>query len=185
MKTVFIIIKMIRQVKIKAYQGRETIYNKILKNYMQIGYNTIIKQGVKFSNSNNIVIGSECIIGNNTILFSEINEGTLLIGNNVQVNSNVHLDYSGGLRIGCNTLISEGVMVFTHSHGYNPRSKPIPKPTSIGEGVWIGAKAILMDGLNVGDGAIIASGSVVTKDVSAHSIVGGNPAKLIKKIKKD
>lgn len=53
--------------------------------------------------------------------------------------------------------------------------------TVIGNDVWIGYNAIIMPGVNVGDGAIIASGSVVTKDVEAYSVVGGNPAKLIRK----
>ena len=52
--------------------------------------------------------------------------------------------------------------------------------TYIGNDVWIGARTIVMDGVNIGDGAIIAAGSVVTKDVPAYAIVGGAPAKLIK-----
>src|SRR5699024_4814402 len=53
--------------------------------------------------------------------------------------------------------------------------------TIIGNDVWIGAEAIIMPGIRVGDGAIIATGAIVTKDVEAYTIVGGNPAKPIKK----
>lgn len=54
------------------------------------------------------------------------------------------------------------------------------KTTTIGNDVWIGAKSIVMDGVTIGDGAIVAAGSVVTKDVPPYAIVGGAPAKVIK-----
>jgi len=54
------------------------------------------------------------------------------------------------------------------------------KPIIIGSDVWIGARAIIMDGVNIGHGAIIAAGAIVTKDVPAYAIVGGVPAKIIK-----
>jgi acetyltransferase-like isoleucine patch superfamily enzyme len=53
-------------------------------------------------------------------------------------------------------------------------------PVTIGNDVWIGARAIILDGVNIGDGAIVAAGSLVTKDVPAYAIVGGVPAKVIK-----
>lgn len=56
------------------------------------------------------------------------------------------------------------------------------KPIYIGKNVWIGAHATILPGVKVGDGAIIAAGAVVTKDVTANTIVGGVPAKEIKKI---
>jgi virginiamycin A acetyltransferase len=62
-----------------------------------------------------------------------------------------------------------------------PLAPNIKGDTIIGNDVWIGYNALLMPGVKIGDGAIIASGSVVTKDVEAYSIVGGNPAKLIRK----
>ena len=58
----------------------------------------------------------------------------------------------------------------------------MPKPVKIGNNVWIGSNATILPGVTISDGAIIAAGAVVTKDVSENSIVGGNPAKLIKEI---
>ncbi|WP_425453518.1 acyltransferase [Companilactobacillus furfuricola] len=56
-------------------------------------------------------------------------------------------------------------------------------PITIREGAWIGAKAILLPGVTIGEHAIVGAGAVVTKDVESYAVVGGNPAKLIKKIK--
>lgn len=61
------------------------------------------------------------------------------------------------------------------------RMDPSPKPIIIGNDVWIGAHVKIMGGVVIGDGAIVATGSVVTKDVEPYSIVGGSPAKLIRK----
>jgi acetyltransferase-like isoleucine patch superfamily enzyme len=182
MKVIIRLINNIIIVKKKILLTKESIYNSILKKNMEVGSNSIIKLGVTVHNPKKIIIGNDCFIGKGTVLYSELKDSKLVIKNNVQINRDVHLDYSGGLEIGCNSLISEGATIFTHSHGYNPRSQPIPKPSKIGEAVWIGSKAMIMSGVNIGDGAIIAAGSIVTKDVMPHSIVGGNPAKLIKVI---
>ena len=67
------------------------------------------------------------------------------------------------------------------SHAMDGKSYPTKGNTVIGNDVWIGYNATLMPGITIGDGAIIASNSTVTKDVTPYSIVGGNPAELIRK----
>jgi maltose O-acetyltransferase len=54
------------------------------------------------------------------------------------------------------------------------------RPVEIGDDVWIGARAVLLPGVKVGDGAVIAAGAIVTKEVAPYTIVGGNPARVIK-----
>ena len=108
----------------------------------------------------------------------------LHIGENVFINSGCCFQDQGGIYIGNNTLIGHQVVFATINHDTNPnmRASMFFKPIYIGKNVWIGAHATILPGVKVGDGAIIGAGAVVTKDVPANTIVGGVPAKEIKKI---
>lgn len=114
---------------------------------------------------------------------SEFSDSECVVGDGVIVGRDVRLDFSGGLRIGNETVISEGVSIFTHSHGLEPKSIPKKTPLCIGTGVWIGAGALIVEGVGtVGDGSIIAAGSVVTKEVPPSTLVAGVPAKVVRKL---
>lgn len=90
--------------------------------------------------------------------------------------------------IGDYTMIANDVKIIGGDHTFDTAGKPMifckreeKKNTKIGRDVWIGANSIIMTGVNIGDGAIIAAGSIVTKNVDAYSIVAGNPARYLKK----
>ena len=108
----------------------------------------------------------------------------ITIGKNVFINAGCKFQDQGGIRIGDGTLIGHNVVMATLNHDPAPekRSTMHPAPIVIGKNVWIGAGATLLAGVTIGDGAIIAAGAVVTKDVPANTVVGGVPAKFIKKI---
>jgi acetyltransferase-like isoleucine patch superfamily enzyme len=106
---------------------------------------------------------------------------------------------ASNIHIGNNVLISWGVTIVDHnSHNisYSERtedildwrngkkdwSNVIYKPVHICDKVWIGFNSIILKGVTIGEGAIVGAGSVVTKDVAAWTIVGGNPAKVIREI---
>lgn len=90
--------------------------------------------------------------------------------------------------IGDYTMIANDVKIIGGDHTFNLPGIPMVfcprgeiKPTKIGKDVWIGANSIIMTGISIEDGAIIAAGSIVTKNVEAYSIVAGIPARFIKK----
>ena len=102
---------------------------------------------------------------------------------NVFINSGCHFQDQGGIFIGEGTFIGHNVILATLNHDMNPytRANIYPKPIHIGKRVWIGSGAIVLPGVTIGDNSVIGAGSVVTKDVPADCVYGGNPAKFIKK----
>lgn len=108
----------------------------------------------------------------------------LKLGKNVFINAGCHVQDQGGITIDDNALIGHNVVLATLDHNLSPskRGNVIPKPIHIGKNVWIGANATICSGVTIGDGAVVAAGAVVTKDVEANTVVGGVPAKFIKKV---
>ena len=103
------------------------------------------------------------------------------IGNNVVMNRGVLLDGRSGLDIGNNVDIGENVRIWTLEHDPNNNHVLRGEGTTIGDYVWIAPCAIIMPGVTIGRGAIVAGGSIVTHDVEPMSIVAGVPAKEIGK----
>ena len=114
-------------------------------------------------------------------------------GKNIKLGKRVFINHGctfmdrGGITIGDDCFIAPKVCLITLDHGHAPdkRRTLISKPIVIGNNVWIGAGAIVLQGVSVGDNAIIGAGSVVTKDVPRGVIVAGNPAKIIKTLDAD
>ena len=108
----------------------------------------------------------------------------ITVGKNVFINSGCCFQDQGGIEIGNNVLIGQQVVIATLNHDLSPekRANMLPAPVKIGNDVWVGAHATILSGVTVGDGAVIAAGAVVTKDVPANTVVGGVPAKVIKNI---
>ncbi|HFL2414903.1 TPA: sugar O-acetyltransferase [Clostridioides difficile] len=108
----------------------------------------------------------------------------ITIGKNVFINSSCHFQDQGGIEIGDNTQIGHNVVLATLNHGIAPekRGTTYPSPIIIGKNVWIGANVTVVPGVTIGDNAIIAAGTVVTKNVAENTIVGGVPAKLLRVI---
>ncbi|MBO8456118.1 MAG: sugar O-acetyltransferase [Bacteroidetes bacterium] len=106
------------------------------------------------------------------------------IGENVFINACCHFQDHGGVYIGDGCQIGHNVVFATLNHGIAPedRQNTYPAPIVLGRNVWVGSNSTILQGVTIGDNAIIAAGAVVTKDVPADTIVGGVPAKFIKKI---
>ena len=112
------------------------------------------------------------------------------VGDNVYLNTNcVFLDCVK-IEIGNNVLFGPGVHIYTAYHSTNPKERysnnkfiDIAKPVSIGNNCWVGGNVTILPGVVIEDNCTIGAGSVVTKNISANSVVVGNPAKILKKIK--
>lgn len=124
---------------------------------MTIGIGSTIHTGARFYNPSNIVIGKDTIIG----------EGVVLDGRDK-------------LQIGDHVDFASEVMVYNCQHDiHDPEFKAIPQPVIIEDYVFVGPRVIILPGVKLGKGSVIAAGAVVTKDVEPFTIVGGVPAKTI------
>eukprot|EP01039_Chlorochromonas_danica_P005831 gene5831-6421_t len=113
-------------------------------------------------------------------------------GYNIHVGENFYANFDCTIldvcevRIGDNCMFGPGVSLYTATHPIDPYERTAGqeygKPITIGNNVWIGGRAVINPGVTIGDNAVIASGAVVTKDVPANTIVGGNPARIIREI---
>ena len=132
----------------------------------------------------NFTLGKYAIIECTGVLRNVGN--SLKIGNNVGINHYCFIGVRGDIEIGNNVIFGPRVNIFSENHNYEDLTIPIKNQgvtkdkTSIGNDVWIGANVSIMSGVKIGNGCIIAAGSVVTKDISDLSIVGGVPAKILK-----
>jgi acetyltransferase-like isoleucine patch superfamily enzyme len=106
----------------------------------------------------------------------------LHLGKDVFINLGCRFQDTGGITIGDGALIGHGSTLTTLNHAIDParRADMRPAPVVIGRHVWLGAGVTVVPGVTIGDGAVIGAGSVVTKDVPAHTIVRGVPAKVIR-----
>lgn len=106
------------------------------------------------------------------------------LGKGVFINAGCQFQDQGGITIGDGSLIGPKTVIATLNHDMQPRKRAnlIPSPVRIGTRVWIGANCTILPGVTIGDGAIVAAGAVVTRDVAPNTVVGGVPAKVIKMI---
>ena len=107
----------------------------------------------------------------------------LILGSNIDIDNYCHIRCNGGLKIGNNVLIASNVVITTRTHDTH-LTDPVKRfdntidyPIVIEDNVWIGAGAIILPNITIGNGAIIGAGAVVTEDVKQNTIVKGIPAR--------
>jgi acetyltransferase-like isoleucine patch superfamily enzyme len=108
----------------------------------------------------------------------------IILGKRIFINSGCKFQDQGGVVIGDDCLIGHNVVIATLNHDLAPsrRADMHPAPVVIGRNVWIGSNATILPGVTIGDDAVVAAASVVTKDVPEKSIVVGSPARVVRSV---
>ena len=147
----------------------------------RIGKGSVVECGARIGRPRDVTIGRDCRIGRGVLIDAETGTGLLFVGDDVAVNEGVRLDHTGTLTLEDEVTISHEAVLYTHSHGADPRSKPRPRPLLVGAGAWIGARAMVMANVDeIGSASVVAAGAIVTKSVPEGGVVGGNPAKAMR-----
>ena len=112
--------------------------------------------------------------------------GDVMIGNHTRIG--LHNTIIGPVEIGSHVNLAQGITVTALNHNFDNTEKRIDEqgvstnPVTIEDDVWVGANAVILPGVTIGNHCVVAAGAVVTKDVPPHSLVAGVPAKVIKQI---
>lgn len=133
--------------------------------------------GSEFRNGAYAIVCSKISIGDNVV----IRPGTMLFADPEESGAEIIVEN--------NVLIGSGVHIYTQNHQFNDLSAPIieqghssSKTVRLKEGCWIGANAIILPGVEIGENAVIGAGSIVTKNVPPKVVAAGNPARIIRTI---
>lgn len=162
-------------------------------NYIRLGHGVYLDEGVYLhACPQGIEIGPGSIVMHGAILhvynFREMPHSCIKIGKDSLIGEYSIIRGQGGVQIGDRVYTSPFTQIIAVNHVFDDPSRPFVEQGITAQGivieddVWLGAGAIITDGVKVGKGAVVAAGAVVTKDVPAHTVVGGVPAKPIKAI---
>ncbi len=179
----------------KIITGKAYIYNNTEFEYTQTSTITVKKGVFSFNNKwtkndpfPSILLlreNAKLIVNDDFSIYSGsrvyINKNAILILGSGYINNNLNLNCFEKIEIGNNVAISDNVSIRdSDNHEILNSNHVKTKPIKIGDHVWIGMNAIILKGVTIGDGAIIAAGSVVNRDVPAKCLAGGVPAKILK-----
>jgi acetyltransferase-like isoleucine patch superfamily enzyme len=156
--------------------------NFIAEDYCEI--NCLSKRGIIFGDK--VTIGSFALIRPTNFYGGELGEG-LKVGNNSNIGPYSYIGCSGYIEIGNNVMISPRVSIYAENHNFGRTDITMKEQgvtrsfVKIEDDCWIAANSVILSGVTIGMGSVVAAGSVVTKDIPPFSIAAGVPAIIIKK----
>jgi acetyltransferase-like isoleucine patch superfamily enzyme len=147
---------------------------------------------ISIDNYGNINLSQGVVISNGALIVATTEKAknkvaNLYIGENSVINEYANIRASGGeISIGSNTMVAQGVSIIATNHNIHTNKLMIEdvweqskSDVFVGNNVWLGAHCVLLPGVKVGDGAVVAAGAVVNKDIGENEIWGGVPARYI------
>ena len=152
----------------------------------ECGLEVVIEEGVRIVHPENVYLGDGVFIGNDSY-FDAYHSGRIDIAKGSWIGQQCFFHGAGSIRVGRAVGIGPKVTILTSQHEKGENDIPVLhgnlifKRVDIHDGADIGAAAVLLPGVTIGEGAVVGAGVVVTRDVPAHSTVVGNPAELISK----
>lgn len=164
---------------------------KLCNKTVVIGWNLCLHGSKYISIDSNTSLGRDGVLTAWDRYLNDTYNPCIIIGKNCHIGDAFHISAANKIIIGDDVLTGRRVTIIDNMHGEanfeNLQIAPMKRklyskgPVIIGNKVWIGDKVSIMAGVNIGDSSIIAANAVVTKDVPSYCVVGGNPAKIIKK----
>ena len=171
-----------KQVSVRYAGYLEAGSDLIIEDYAEIN----ARSSRKIILGNRVTIGKYAIIRPGNLYGGEMGEG-LKVGDHSNIGPYSYIGCSGYIEIGNHVMISPRVSIYAENHVFDEVTQTIKsqgvgrKNVKIEDDCWIAANSIILAGVTIGKGAVVAAGSVVTSDVPPYSVVGGVPARLIKK----
>ncbi|HEY4707718.1 MAG TPA: acyltransferase [Thermodesulfobacteriota bacterium] len=143
------------------------------KKFKGFGEGAEFRPGAYADNCSSITIGRNVVVRPGTMLFAEKGSGV-----------------PGRITIEDDALLGPGIHLYCPNHAYKDAGRPIPEQgyfykgdIVIRRGAWIGAKSVILSGVEIGEHAVVGAGSIVTRPVEPFTVVAGNPARVIKRLK--
>lgn len=139
---------------------------------------------IDLQSNSNLRVG-RFLMSQGPLYIKEVGEANITVGDYVFFNHNCSITAAEKIKIGNHVNIANNVVIVDHDHFVDEKGvhgKLITAPVNIEDYVWIGANVTITKGVNIGEGAVVVAGAVVTHDVPEHTIVGGLPARVIKGI---
>lgn len=161
------------------YGRQRAMANWQLRHCKSVGAHALVLGNPRVDASD-MIVGEHFKIWSTHTLTLVTGWGKLRVGDRVFFNNGVFVSCVREITIGNNVAIANGAYL-TDSDSHGVEGRPVREaPIHIGDGVWIGARAIILPGVTIGSRALVAAGAVVTRDVPADTLVGGNPARVIR-----